>query len=94
MSVFQFVMPLILLLYIIFILVMSIILILIRVNIDYIIIFDYDTHMVTSYLHNREKYFSLPRNIYNLIYKNRLYSWCYPQIFVFIFLDQLAETAC
>ena len=67
---------------------MSIILILIRVNIDYIIIFDYDTHMLTSYLHNREKYFSLPRNIYNLIYKNTL------QIFVFIFLDQLAETAC
>ena len=76
------------------IMVMSIILILIRVNIDYIIIFDYDTHMVTSYLHNREKYFSLPRNIYNLIYKNRLQLLSYLQIFVFIFLHQLAATAC
>ena len=74
--------------------VMSIILILIRVNIDYIIIFDYDTHMVTSYLHNREKYFSLPRNIYNLIYKNTLQLLSYLQIFVFIFLHQLAATAC
>ena len=61
----------VIILYII-IMVMSIILILIRVSIDYIIIFDYDTHMVTSYLHNREKYFSLPRSIYNLISKNRL----------------------
>ena len=78
------------------IMVMSIILILIRVNIDYIIIFDYDTHMLTSYLHNREKYFSLPRNIYNLIDKNTPQLVISPDICIYFSRSagREAEPAC